>query len=126
MTILSSTSPGKSGLASNIVFTREDPATGATAADRLAAFAAARYREMSQSLPSPVFHVSRAVEIEGHPAQEIIVSWQNGAVRVSQWVVFLEGRDGQVLTGTATAAESEFNTSSPLFADLFTQAARQL
>ncbi|SIO29862.1 DcrB-related protein [Vannielia litorea] len=126
MKIYTAATPGQAGMAANVVFSQEPQVDGATVEARLADFSAARHAEMQQALPSPLFHVVRQTVIEGHPAREFIVSWQNGPLRVTQWIVLLEGRDGMVVNGTATATEKEFNDAREVFEELFAQAARQL
>jgi len=117
MLIFSLPAPLESGVAPNIVVTGDhlDGEAGTDIAARLIAFATKRYKEMQAHLPDHAFHENRLFQVSGKPAAQILVSWQNGPVRLTQWVVFIAAGEEQVVVVTSTAADRDFLEHRPLF-----------
>lgn len=117
MLIYSLPEPAKSGVAPNIVVT-EDSLAGCDGTDdaaRLSSFAAKRFDEMKANLPDPAFHEHRLLTFNGKPAAQILVSWQNGRIRLTQLVVFIASGGEKVIVATSTAADSDFLEHRPVF-----------
>jgi len=117
MIVYASETASKNGVAPNIVITHEvmSEFSQNTVAERIKSFATKQYNEMETNLPSPVFHHQELITVSGHSSAEILVSWQQGRIRLTQWIVMI-GRDlERIAICTATAAEADFPKSRDTF-----------
>ena len=122
MLIVSAARPGASGVAPNMVVTR-DRAPEDLPADpqaRMNALIDAQVARMAEQLAG-FAEVSRRVEARGGGAlAEVKVDWHNAQAKLTQSVTFVEdGSDGLVIA-TATAGRGEFAESEPLFRAMLT------
>ena len=111
---------GRSGVAPNVVVTTDDlsSARGSNERGRIADFAGRQVAEMKEKLPSPVIHLQQPTQVDGREAMEVLVTWAQGAVRLTQWVVFVHRSPEQAVVATATAAEREFADHRDTFAEI--------
>ena len=116
MLIVAAAAPGASGIAPNMVVTREacpddlpaDPVAG------LAAFVDRQLAQMRTSLPGFAEVARHYDERGGSATAELRIDWTADDVPITQWINFVRTADA-VLIATATAGRHDFAEVEPAF-----------